>query len=269
MAFGLKLAKTDKDEINKRVSGAAQILQLDELLDRKPKDLSGGQRQRVAIGRTMVREPQVLLFDEPLSNLDAGLRVQMRIEIARLHKRLKSTMIYVTHDQVEAMTLADKIVVLNAGRIAQVGSPMELYHAPENLFVAGFIGSPGMNFIDVTIKESDSQGAQVVLPDGTSMLIPVDASGMEVGEKATLGIRPEHMLQADDEQSGAALQGTINAVERLGDQTLVYMTVAGSGDVIVRLLGDIEIDEDKPLNVGLDAQRCHLFRSDETACRRL
>src|SRR5690554_972188 len=149
MAFGLKLARTDKAEIRRRVDHAAGMLHLTELLDRKPRDLSGGQRQRVAIGRTMVREPKVFLFDEPLSNLDAFLRVQMRIEISRLHQRLKATMIYVTHDQVEAMTLADKIVVLNAGRIAQAGPPLELYHYPRNQFVAGFIGSPQMNFLPV------------------------------------------------------------------------------------------------------------------------
>jgi len=156
MAFGLKLASVDKREIARRVEAVAEILQLDKLLERKPKDLSGGQRQRVAIGRTMVREPKVFLFDEPLSNLDAFLRVQMRIEIARLHQRIRSTMIYVTHDQVEAMTLADKIVVLNAGEIAQVGQPLHLYHYPKNRFVAGFLGSPQMNFVEVASAPNTS-----------------------------------------------------------------------------------------------------------------
>ena len=163
MAFGLKLASVDKREIKRRVEAVAEILQLDKLLERKPKDLSGGQRQRVAIGRTMVREPKVFLFDEPLSNLDAFLRVQMRIEIARLHQRIRSTMIYVTHDQVEAMTLADKIVVLNAGEIAQVGQPLHLYHYPKNRFVAGFLGSPQMNFVEVRAISASPEAVTIEL----------------------------------------------------------------------------------------------------------
>lgn len=267
MAFGLKLANFDKQEISSRVETAAQNLQLNELLERKPKDLSGGQRQRVAIGRTMVREPQVLLFDEPLSNLDAGLRVQMRIEIAKLHKRLDSTMIYVTHDQIEAMTLADKIVVLNAGRISQTGSPLELYHYPENRFVASFIGSPSMNFVEVTVREADELGAQVTLPNGSNILLPVNAEGLKPGDSATLGIRPEHLIGADE--ANERMTGKVNVTERLGDQTLIYMTLEGGSEAILRLTGDIPIDESKPLDVGLDAKRCHLFREDGQACKRL
>jgi multiple sugar transport system ATP-binding protein len=199
MAFGLKLAKIDKAEIKRRVDAVAKILQLDQMLDRKPKDLSGGQRQRVAIGRTMVREPKVFLFDEPLSNLDAFLRVQMRIEISRLHQRLQSTMIYVTHDQVEAMTLADKIVVLNAGRIAQVGPPLELYHYPKNQFVAGFIGSPQMNFLPVKVMRADAESVEVAMPGGSALQLPVDGSQVAPGDALTLGVRPEHFV--DPEQA--------------------------------------------------------------------
>ncbi|GGO87379.1 maltose/maltodextrin import ATP-binding protein MalK [Marinobacterium nitratireducens] len=266
MAFGLKLAKTERAEIERRIESAARILQLDKLLERKPKDLSGGQRQRVAIGRTMVREPKVLLFDEPLSNLDAGLRVQMRIEIASLHRRLRSTMIYVTHDQVEAMTLADKIVVLDGGRIAQVGAPLELYHYPGNRFVAGFIGSPQMNFIDVSLHRPGERLTEIRLPGGQLLAIPVDSRGIEAGAAMTLGIRPEHCL--DPEQAEARLPGTPRAVERLGDQTLVYLELEGVGPATLRLEGDVPIDERKPMALGLDPNRCHLFSSDGNACPR-
>ncbi|MBY4677231.1 maltose/maltodextrin ABC transporter ATP-binding protein MalK [Marinobacterium arenosum] len=267
MGFGLKLAKTDKGEIDKRIGEAARTLQLSQLLDRKPKDLSGGQRQRVAIGRTMVREPQVLLFDEPLSNLDAGLRVQMRIEIAKLHQRLKSTMIYVTHDQVEAMTLADKIVVLDHGRVSQVGAPLELYHYPANRFVAGFIGSPGMNFIPAQVISANCDSARVSLPNGEQIELPVNGDGLSAGDNATLGIRPEHCVPA--EQADASLVGDVNVVERLGDQTLLYMTIAGIDNAIVRLHGDRPIHANQSLAMGLDAKRCHLFRADGSACQRL
>jgi len=187
MSFGLKLAGADKPQIQQRVNHASEVLQLAHLLDRKPKALSGGQRQRVAIGRTLVAEPQVFLLDEPLSNLDAGLRVQMRIEIARLHKRLRSTMIYVTHDQVEAMTLADKIVVLEGGRIAQVGKPLELYHYPANRFVAGFIGSPKMNFLPVRVHATEAERVQVELPDEQLLWLQVDGRDLQVGSMLSLG----------------------------------------------------------------------------------
>ncbi|OZB32529.1 MAG: ABC transporter, partial [Pseudomonas sp. 34-62-33] len=194
MAFGLKLAKIGKAQVRSKVEEVSRILQLDALLERKPKDLSGGQRQRVAIGRTLVREPKVFLFDEPLSNLDAFLRVQMRIEISRLHQRLKSTMIYVTHDQVEAMTMADKIVVLEAGRIAQVGAPLELYHYPRNRFVAGFLGSPQMNFLQVRAFSASSEAVEIEMPGGYRMRVLVDGTGVEPGEELTLGVRPEHFV---------------------------------------------------------------------------
>ena len=230
MAFGLKLASVEKREIARRVEAAAAILQLDKLLERKPKDLSGGQRQRVAIGRTMVREPKVFLFDEPLSNLDAFLRVQMRIEIARLHQRIRSTMIYVTHDQVEAMTLADKIVVLNAGEIAQVGQPLHLYHYPQNRFVAGFLGSPQMNFVDVRAISASPEAVTIELPSGFPLTLPVDGSAVSPGDPLTLGIRPEHFVMPD--QADFTFHGQITVAERLGQYNLLHLTLERLQDVI-------------------------------------
>ncbi|WP_071870312.1 maltose/maltodextrin ABC transporter ATP-binding protein MalK [Atopomonas hussainii] len=267
MGFGLKLAKEKKPEIARRVDEAARILQLDQLLERKPKDLSGGQRQRVAIGRTMVREPKVFLFDEPLSNLDAFLRVQMRIEISRLHQRLQSTMIYVTHDQVEAMTMADKIVVLNAGQIAQVGQPLELYHYPQNKFVAGFIGSPQMNFLDVRAVEASSDHVTVELPNGFKLSVNVDGSGVQAGEPLTLGVRPEHF--ADPEKADFIFNGEITVAERLGDQNLLYLTVEGVPDIItLRCDGNRKVAVGQTFAAGLDVNKCHLFRADGQACAR-
>lgn len=213
MGFGLKQAKTPKDEIDRRVKDAAEILQLTEYLDRTPKNLSGGQRQRVAIGRAIVRNPQVFLFDEPLSNLDAALRVQTRIEIARLHNRLKTTMIYVTHDQVEALTLADKIVVLNAGNIEQVGSPMELYDTPQNIFVAGFIGSPKMNFF-----EARAEGNKIHFANGKI----IDPGHQIPDGNITVGMRPEHMQVTN--QQDALITAKLDLVEKLGEYALAYLT---------------------------------------------
>ena len=220
MAFALKLSRRQKDEIDRRIRDAAKILQMEHLLERKPGQLSGGQRQRVAIGRAIVRNPKVFLFDEPLSNLDAALRVSMRREIARLHARLEATMIYVTHDQVEAMTLADRIVVLNAGEVQQVGTPLELYHAPRNLFVAGFLGSPKMNFVECRVVSADAAGLRVASDEFGESHIPVaDGSKAKAGESVTLGIRPEDLvLEPADKESGNA---TITLVEELGDETLV------------------------------------------------
>jgi multiple sugar transport system ATP-binding protein len=255
MAFGLELAKASKTEIDRRVREAARLLQIDDLLDRKPKQLSGGQRQRVAIGRAIVRDPKVFLFDEPLSNLDAALRVQTRIEIAKLHADTRATMIYVTHDQVEAMTLADRIVVLNKGRIEQVGTPLELYHRPANLFVAGFIGSPQMNFIEAEATGAGPDGVQVRLPNGTTPAIPVSPEGVEAGEPVVLGIRPDH-LQV---QEGGAFRGRIELVEQLGENHLLYvsadglrLTARGAGDARHRI-GDV-------VALGFSGESCHLFR---------
>ncbi len=210
IGFGLSLAKLPKAEIKEKVEAAAAALKLTDYLDRKPKALSGGQRQRVAIGRAIVRDPKVFLFDEPLSNLDAALRAQMRIELSDLHRKLGATMIYVTHDQVEAMTMADKIVVLNAGRIEQVGSPMELYNAPVSPFVAGFIGSPKMN------------------------LYPGKSAGEACG---TYGIRPEHLRLTNDDPRWT---GTVRHVERLGADTVIYLDVPGLGEMIARADGDAD-----------------------------
>ncbi|RMF17757.1 MAG: maltose/maltodextrin ABC transporter ATP-binding protein MalK [Gammaproteobacteria bacterium] len=268
MAFGLKLAGANKAEMDAKVKEVAEILQLSHLLDRKPKDLSGGQRQRVAIGRTLVRQPRVFLFDEPLSNLDAGLRVKMRIEIAKLHQRLKATMIYVTHDQVEAMTMADKIVALDHGRIAQVGSPMELYHYPANKFVAGFIGSPKMNFIECTVVNANSQHAGLELPGGLSLNIPVNGGELSTGETVTLGIRPEHLVHPEDAE--AVLNGTITVVERLGYETLVHAEVEGySRTLTLRAPGTQPYREGEPIALGIPANQCHLFRQNDEACPRL
>jgi multiple sugar transport system ATP-binding protein len=286
MAFGLALAKQDKAEIQKRVHQAAKLLQIDTLLERLPKELSGGQRQRVAIGRAITRNPKVFLFDEPLSNLDAALRVQTRIEIANLHKRLATTMIYVTHDQVEAMTLADKIVVLNAGKIAQAGSPLELYHRPANLFVAGFIGSPKMNFLAGTLMDATGQGAVVKLADGTELKVAVDAKEAKPGSSVTLGIRPEHVLRhAGSDPSGATgdvarLKGRVRAVERLGEGSYVYLatdtgTVAGAEPgvvdqmITIKEAGDSLAIEDSVIEVSLPPASCHLFDSDGEAFPRI
>ncbi|WP_027135191.1 ABC transporter ATP-binding protein [Geminicoccus roseus] len=235
MMFGLKLAKTDRPEAERRVQEAARILQLDQLLQRKPRELSGGQRQRVAIGRAITRNPKVFLFDEPLSNLDAALRVQMRIEIARLHQRLDATMIYVTHDQVEAMTLADRIVVLETGEVRQVGSPIELYQHPANRFVAGFIGSPRMNFLPAS------------LPKGIA--IPP--------EIVEVGVRPEHLQLG--EGGDATIEGRVLTVERLGAESWVYLDLGLEDPVVVKHGGAVDVAVDGTARAGLPAGALYLF----------
>jgi len=238
MAFGLKQAKTPKDEIDQRVRNAAEILEISSLLDRTPKALSGGQRQRVAIGRAIVREPEVFLFDEPLSNLDAALRVQTRIEIARLHERLGTTMIYVTHDQVEAMTLADKIVVLRDGNIEQIGSPIELYRNPSNMFVAQFIGSPKMNFFD-----SDD------LTDAGRALINSRAD--------ILGIRPEHFIVVPT--GSGVIQGKPNLVEPLGEYALVHCETVQGSPFIVKTTDPENIKKGSVMSFDVDPAVTHRF----------
>ena len=247
MGFSLRLAKVPKAERREKVREAARILQLEPLLDRKPKALSGGQRQRVAIGRAIVRNPSIFLFDEPLSNLDAALRVKMRIELARLHDELDATMIYVTHDQIEAMTMADKIVVLQSGLVEQVGSPMELYHHPRNLFVAGFIGSPKMNFLEVSVVESAPGGVTVKLPSGATCEVPVAGDEVVAGSPLTLGIRPEHLSESEQ----GMVEGEIVVIERLGGETCLYlqagdasMTVVTDGDVVHRVHDQVRLGFD-------------------------
>lgn len=278
MSFGLKLAGKQKTEIEQRVNQVAEILQLAHLLERKPKELSGGQRQRVAIGRTLVSQPEVFLLDEPLSNLDAALRVQMRVEISKLHKKLGRTMIYVTHDQVEAMTLADKIVVLQAlgndstitTNVAQVGKPLELYHYPANRFVAGFIGSPKMNFIPVRVVEVKQDAVKIEMPDSTHLTfwIPVEGKGVKVGDNLSLGIRPEHLLPCT--QSNVCIKGMVKVVEQLGNETQIYLEMPPIKQTLVYRQNDIVlVQEGDEMSIGINPERCHLFREDGTACRRL
>ncbi|NJO38003.1 MAG: sn-glycerol-3-phosphate ABC transporter ATP-binding protein UgpC [Rhizobiales bacterium] len=270
MAFGLKLAKVGQDSVDERVRKAASILQIEPLLDRKPKQLSGGQRQRVAIGRAIVRDPKVFLFDEPLSNLDAALRVQMRIEIAKLHNALDATMIYVTHDQVEAMTLADKIVVLNAGVVEQFGSPLELYHHPDNLFVAGFIGSPKMNFLEGEIQSVGGNGVTVSLPGGERVVAGVAANGAAPGQKVTLGVRPEHLIDGGmgDGKADAEIKGKAIAVEHLGGETYAYLDRGGAEPLVIKTGGDARIQVDEVVPVGIQTQTCYLFDENGKAFQR-
>lgn len=260
MGFSMRLAGVPKEQRRAKVLEAAKILQLEPLLDRKPKALSGGQRQRVAIGRAIVRNPSIFLFDEPLSNLDAALRVQMRIELARLHDELDATMIYVTHDQIEAMTMADKIVVLHDGVVEQVGSPMALYHHPRNRFVAGFIGSPKMNFLPVTLTGVSPEGVAVRLPGGSERSVPVDGQPLASNATLELGVRPEHLV-LDEE---GPLRGQIKVLERLGGQTSLYVqmdneliTIMADGDVAYRVNDTVRF--------GFDPERAHLFDADGLA----
>jgi multiple sugar transport system ATP-binding protein len=234
MGFALKLSKVPKGEIAQRVQHAAEILQIAHLLDRKPKALSGGQRQRVAIGRAIVRKPEVFLFDEPLSNLDAALRAQTRVELARLHRELATTMIYVTHDQVEAMTLGQKIVVFNGGRVEQVGTPLELYERPANLFVAGFLGAPRMNFLQASLVGERGAIASVRLDGGALAEVAADAGAAPVGAGVTLGVRPEHLrlLPAEGREASESIPGTVGLVEYLGDVILAYVQVAGVAELV-------------------------------------
>ncbi|WP_116131932.1 ABC transporter ATP-binding protein [Tropicimonas sp. IMCC34043] len=266
MAFGLRQAKTPKPEIDARVRAAAQTLQIEPLLDRRPKELSGGQRQRVAIGRAIVRHPAVFLFDEPLSNLDAALRVHMRTEIANLHRDFpEASMVYVTHDQTEAMALADKIVLLRAGpevrtrgSIAQVGAPLELYHRPANLFVAGFLGSPSMNFLPAELVGADADGANVRLASGETLRVAVDAGGLATGTALTLGLRPEHMRLAEGSDS-QAIRRRVRAVENFGEYSYLFLSESSDEPLIAKISGDMLDIPDAPIALHVDPAECHLF----------
>jgi len=261
MAFGMRIARESKTEIDRRVRAAADILQLTPYLDRLPKALSGGQRQRVAIGRAICRNPKVFLFDEPLSNLDAALRVATRIEIAKLKDKLSdTTMIYVTHDQVEAMTLADRIVVLSAGRIEQVGPPLELYERPANLFVARFIGSPAMNILPVTIGEPGSE-TSVTLKGGRSTSVPITVPAADKGGKASLGVRPEDLeISTNDDY---LFEGRVLLVEALGEVTLLYLEGgAGEEPVIVKLPGTSDVSKGDIVRLKTVPQKLHLFDAE-------
>ncbi|RZF24807.1 sn-glycerol-3-phosphate ABC transporter ATP-binding protein UgpC [Paraburkholderia sp. UYCP14C] len=285
MAFGLKLAKTPKDEIERKVREAARILQLEALLERKPKALSGGQRQRVAIGRAIVREPGVFLFDEPLSNLDATLRGQTRVEIARLHKQFaKASVVYVTHDQIEAMTLADKIVLLHAGKdterygsIAQIGAPLELYHRPKSRFVAGFIGSPRMNFLPGKVASLDAQGVLVTLDHtGENMRVPVSSAGLQPAQPVTLGVRPEHLefVDASAATNPAASQDgvlarTVSLVEQLGEHSYVHLDQPGGAVLIAKAPGNTRLAPGDAASLRVPRTACHLFTEDGFAAASL
>ena len=265
IAFPLRVARLSADEVDGRVRRAAEILKLEERLEHRPGELSGGQRQRVAIGRAIVREPSVFLFDEPLSNLDAALRAEMRVELSRLHSRLGNTMIYVTHDQIEAMTMADKIVVLRDGVIEQSGSPLELYHKPRNRFVAGFIGNPNMNFLPGVCIGTGADGVSLKLDLGGQMTVPVEPGDVREGEPLILGIRPDDLHPG---QSGAQLTLTTDVVERLGNQTVVYTNGSDGTAVCLIAEGAADVRPGRPLEAGFDTADAHVFREDGSALAR-
>ena len=267
LAFGLRLGRRRRAEIEQRVLAAARSLHIEGLLERKPAQLSGGQRQRVAIGRAIVREPRIFLFDEPLSNLDAELRVRMRLEFSRLHRRLDASMIYVTHDQVEAMTLADRMVLMHQGRIEQVGAPLTLYHRPCNRFVAGFIGSPRMNLIRGELERADAAAAWVRLADGSRLQAAVDARRAAPGSPVTLGIRPERLGPAAD--SGNRLPARVGLIEPLGDQSLVYLDWGQADEPVVAQVPSACAPEPGAiLELRLAAGDCHLFDEQGLAFER-
>ncbi|MFK3781457.1 ABC transporter ATP-binding protein [Agrobacterium sp. NPDC089420] len=255
VAFGLTIAGASKVEKEAKVAEAARMLQIEHLLDRRPSQLSGGQRQRVAIGRAIVRDPKVFLFDEPLSNLDAALRVDTRIEIANLHKSLKATMLYVTHDQVEAMTLADRIVVLNRGVIQQVGTPMELYRNPANLFVAGFIGSPKMNFADGVVTNCQPGTLEVDTTIFGKVVLPVGAAALVAGEKVTIGLRPHHF----DILDSGGTEGVITVVERLGNETTTIAELPGGQKLTINVDPLSEVTSDQKLNFAPQLHHAAVF----------
>jgi multiple sugar transport system ATP-binding protein len=258
LSFGLENLKTPKPEIERRVAEAARMLQMDKLLERRPGQLSGGQRQRVAIGRAVVREPKIFLFDEPLSNLDAELRVQMRVEIGNLHQRLGNTMIYVTHDQVEAMTMADRIAVLKDGRLEQFGRPLDLYNRPANLFVAGFIGSPRMNFLTGKLASTDQASATVALDAGGSVTVPCMAQAAASGAPVKLGVRPEHITVMDAGQGDVNLNVTI--AEQLGGESYLHGAMPSGEGLSVRLAGQTRVVRGDTVGLRLaDPALRHLF----------
>ena len=264
MAFGLKLRGYPKAEIEERVQDAARILGIEELLERKPKQLSGGQRQRVAVGRAIVRKPKVFLFDEPLSNLDAKLRVEMRAELNKLHNSLQTTMIYVTHDQIEAMTLGDRIVVMDEGKIQQVAAPIELYDYPVNLFVASFIGTPPMNFIEGELRSENgtiwfqSSDARLAMPDNYKESLEAVS-----GKKVSLGVRPEglHEIGSNEAEEGTTFKATADVLEPLGDQTVVYLSV-GESEIIARIDAHSKVGLNDEVEMVVNMQKVHVF--DET-----
>jgi multiple sugar transport system ATP-binding protein len=267
LAFGLENLRTPRETIEKKVREAAQLLRLDKLLERRPTQLSGGQRQRVAIGRAIVRDPTIFLFDEPLSNLDAELRVQMRAEITALHARLGTTMIYVTHDQVEAMTMADRIVVLRAGRVEQIGTPLELYNRPDNRFVAGFIGSPQMNFLDGRIATLYDAGAHIALdaaPQAPSDApLALRSMGATVQQRVRLGIRPEHVRLGAAAPASLQLTATIDRIEQLGAASFLYCSLSSGERLTVHASGQVGHRGGEQVTVNLPLSATHVFDATE------
>jgi multiple sugar transport system ATP-binding protein len=261
LAFGLENIRTPKPEIERRVAEAARMLQIEPLLARKPRQLSGGQRQRIAIGRAVVREPKIFLFDEPLSNLDAELRVQMRVELGGLHDRLGNTMIYVTHDQVEAMTMADKIVVLRAGRIEQVGAPLDLYNRPANRFVAGFIGSPRMNFLEGRVSRADRAGVTVEIPGVPPITVAADGGGTSPGEPVFLGVRPANVGVILG--GGDGPEAVVRTAEQLGSESYLYCELPQGQGLTIHHPGQTRVQKQDKVTIALDPTACHLFRAGE------
>ncbi len=256
IAFPLRLQKLPKPEVNSRVQAAAQTLNLMDRLQHKPSQLSGGQRQRVAIGRAIVRDPKLFLFDEPLSNLDASLRGAMRVELSELHQKLRTTMVYVTHDQVEAMTMANRIVVLNGGVLEQFGTPMELYHKPRTRFVAGFIGQPGMNFLRATLSEVTDTGIAAMTTDQTNLTAHVDGAGHSVGAAVELGIRPDD-LQLSPAEEG--LQVAVRVIERLGASTIMYGNLEDGTAICAALDGLVRLSPGETVHLAIDPDTVHVF----------
>jgi ABC-type sugar transport system ATPase subunit len=267
LAFGLKLAKTAQTEADRRIREAARMLQIEQLLDRLPKQLSGGQRQRVAIGRAITRQPKIFLFDEPLSNLDAALRVSMRSELSRLHKQLQTTMVYVTHDQVEAMTMADRIVILNRGHVEQVGPPLEVYHRPRTVFAAGFLGSPKMNFLKAEVAEVGAGGVTVKLATGGTARARVKGDGAAVGDAVTLGIRPEHLRVS---AGGAGpLSAAVQLVEDLGDHSIMHLDREAVEGRVLAKVERVPAGEGQTVSFEFPAEECHVFDGKGVALPRL
>lgn len=267
MAFGLKIAGKDKEQVKQKVVEAAKKLKIDHLLERLPRELSGGQRQRVAIGRAIVRDPKVFLFDEPLSNLDASLRVKTRVELGKLHQELNATIVYVTHDQVEAMTLGDKIVVMNQGRIEQAGTPLSLYHHPKTQFVAGFIGSPKMNFISAKVTSIEPEYVQLMLESGATIRAAIDGTKLKVNDKSVLGVRPEHFVLASDHEN--QFQGKVTLVEHLGELSYVYVDAGYESEIVIKVDGDSQHQAGDMINFAVAATDTYLFDKEGMALPRL
>jgi multiple sugar transport system ATP-binding protein len=262
IAFPLRVQKLPEADVKSKVAKAAEILQLTEKLQLKPGQLSGGQRQRVAIGRSIVRNPKIFLFDEPLSNLDAALRGDMRVELSQLHRDLSATMIYVTHDQIEAMTMAHRIVVLNAGKVEQFGTPMELYHHPATRFVATFIGQPNMNLVPATVVGADASGLTVALDGGGQMTLPVDHNNPEKGTRVEVGIRPENVTLGD----GLAMR--VRVLERLGGASITYGTLPNDQRFCAVLPGDADVAEGQTVGLTVHPADCHVFDATGKVMRR-